>query len=643
MIVSGMNPETPGRFTSTMYEHHVAKGDTLRTIAKHYYASESLDTCLAQFNGISDPHQIYVGQLVKIPDRLYQRAPKQSDKGLVVVEPVSMREILVSRFVHHKLRELANQLSLDDFVLWISGIYGFDIPKATYAGFRTRAIQGNISQPLIELRDKSSPELSENVASYDRDTGTVYISNELLQEARNGTEGAHKLLIAITEETGHHFDRTIRVDAKVTGDGPIDEGANFAFHLLKPLCELKKREEFAEILGKNERFYVAFAELEPAINTWLSQERIRADEKRRNFSYFSAGLTVDDILIEMVGRTLRLDSPQSNHLAGKTVTVLAWDQASADVPVLVDGLPAVICKADASPAFAPTNALRYYKVGLPSKKKDWKQAQAALEQQKATTADWRNAQNRYQKRQDYWAASLASMEEELRRRDDIYKDETRALSVLMVRECMYNRFDRDISHWTTHYNKLLSPPVALDPNVPKSLFFEETRLGCSGVHLELPPYSWNDPAKNPIRSRYNLGQAIDSWAPQQYLMIKEMSPHIYASYALGDLEKERQWKGMTNSEYVSWNRGRFSAAVMDFHSHLSGGVNLMGTAAKSLFEDYTYWIRTAIRWLFQKQDDAKSSWSTAVERYNGGGAKAVGYRDRVMARVGGTESLVVTY
>ncbi len=57
--------------------------------------------------------------------------------------------------------------------------------------------------------------------------------------------------------------------------------------------------------------------------------------------------------------------------------------------------------------------------------------------------------------------------------------------------------------------------------------------------------------------------------------------------------------------------------------------NAPGSPALNL--DYDFWIRTAIRWIFEKRRSV-SSWAEAIRAYNGSGAAARHYRDAVTQR-----------
>jgi hypothetical protein len=208
------------------------------------------------------------------------------------------------------------------------------------------------------------------------------------------------------------------------------------------------------------------------------------------------------------------------------------------------------------------------------------------------------------------------------------------LNKRLIQETMYNRFDSSIVKWVNYYNAQFKPKTLLDANIVKSLFYEETKLGTTGQHLEVGPYSWSSGQKNPIRSKYNLGQSIDSWGPEQYLMIKEMAPAIYKKYKLESLEKESIWKGMTNNEFYSWSGGDFWKAMQEFsNTKDSKGKDFMGNASGELYLDYEFWIRTAIRWLFEKYNTlTPHSWDVAVKAYNGDGPQAQAYKDRIFNR-----------
>lgn len=273
----------------------------------------------------------------------------------------------------------------------------------------------------------------------------------------------------------------------------------------------------------------------------------------------------------------------------------------------------------------------------------------------------------------------------------------------LVRETMYNRFDPQIYNWVNYYNKELKPTTDADPNVLKSMLFQESKVGTYGIYLKLPPYGGPisgtaDKSKtNQRMSKFNLGQAIDSSAYQQYLMVKELAPDIFLDKKLDLLsteyltakhkKKEIERTGSTvvtltkseeklladtkeisanagneyfydmgqedlfawreNATEIGVEKGRLVEAIEEFNSKRDGtGQNLNaqtgGQASdQDLFLDYDFWIRTAARWWFQKYDESKmfvdgGSWELATRLYNGDNWAARIYQKEVYDRVSNT-------
>ena len=152
-------------------------------------------------------------------------------------------------------------------------------------------------------------------------------------------------------------------------------------------------------------------------------------------------------------------------------------------------------------------------------------------------------------------------------------------------------------------------------------------------------------------TRFNIGQAIDSSGPQQILMIKEISPAIATKHNLDQATKDmfaaqarrkelvKKGVSITPAEQTEldtinsrtadggrWNDffitdPRWMAAVEEFFTETAKARNL----------DYDYWIRTAVRWLFEKRDGVKD-WEAAIKAYNGSGKEADIYKKDVIDR-----------
>ena len=224
---------------------------------------------------------------------------------------------------------------------------------------------------------------------------------------------------------------------------------------------------------------------------------------------------------------------------------------------------------------------------------------------------------------------------------------------------MFNRFDASIKKWVDFYGTKLgfTGKKALDPEIVKSMLFEETQMGTEGAHLDVPE-------SNAIRTRFNIGQGpIDSGAITMVHILREEDPAFFARYKLEGIEKamsdaqdelKRLKKlrtpnaseqariadltvgsgpGDQNWETFLWNfkgpgatKTLFEAATEWLDAPAAAG----GPARKF---DYDFWIQAMVRLLFLKRKHA-SSWEDAVRRFNGGGTAAANYRKRVMKRLG---------
>jgi hypothetical protein len=345
-------------------------------------------------------------------------------------------------------------------------------------------------------------------------------------------------------------------------------------------------------------------------------------------------ITPPDVSGEMVGRkfSLRKDLLATDGItnvpAGTAVIITSWNNtdhfvmASATVGVPPQTVTVQIDKQYLKTVGDTGAGLKQYEMGVKNTEANIGAADKEIDAFKAKEPEYNKFNN-----QKGFADELARMEG---LQDNRYTE----LNNNLIQETMVNRFDSWILNWVSYYNSLLKPATNLDANIVKSLLYEETKMGTQGEHLEMPPYTWSGLTSFPIKSRFNLGQAIDSWGPQQYIMVKEMAPAIYTKYGLSALETDNLWKSMSNDAYAQWNGGAFLNAMIEYNAAKApNGYNLNSSSTSDLMLDYSYWIRVAVRWLFEKYLSMETpSWSGAVQAYNGSGPKAEAYRQRVMDR-----------
>ena len=342
------------------------------------------------------------------------------------------------------------------------------------------------------------------------------------------------------------------------------------------------------------------------------------------------GIDVDDVAVEMHGLGCRFLHPFTAHRGDGTARTFAQDAVlliedwhGTGAEATINGFP--VPKLVITPHRVRVAGIRPYNVPLSAQR-------TAVEQAARRLSDWIAQEASYRGNHSLWETEKTRLEGVAARKGVIY-------SQLWVRQMMYNRFDPEFDRWTRHYNTTLHPATDLDPAVIKSMAYQESRMGTSGAHLMPPPSDWSSGDRHPVRSRFNILQAIDSFGPQQWLMMKEMAPTIFTRHGLGALEAGAAWLGMSSSQYGS--HPTFMTALREFFEHRSGGNNLMGASGRDLHEDYGFWIRTGTRWLFEKfLRLPRPTWSEAVRAYNGSGARARRYRDQVLARVGTTDPFV---
>jgi Domain of unknown function (DUF4157) len=351
--------------------------------------------------------------------------------------------------------------------------------------------------------------------------------------------------------------------------------------------------------------------------------------------------SVDDVSDEMIGRTFTLRTAQGVAPAGAQVDVVDWRGTGATAQVRFGATTTLdVPKLELEPLYTPVAGVRQYRVGLAGQQSAVAANERKVQQRTVDVATIKAQEASYTKRHDVWEKSLKDAEAELANQEGLLAARQVALSRVLVRQTMYNRFDADITQWVDFYNKQLTPKEKCDPNIVKSMLFQESRMGVEGDHLELPPYDWSDPHKQPVRSRFNVMQAVDSSGEQQLLMLREMAPDLYTGHKLDAWEKTHRASGLTERDI--WGNPEFGLAVQEFFARRAGGHNAMGSRDVDLHLDYAFWIRTGVRWLFFKYKSiGETSWAEAARAYNGRGPAARRYRKNVMSRVGATTPLDV--
>ncbi|MFF7022103.1 DUF4157 domain-containing protein [Streptomyces klenkii] len=361
-------------------------------------------------------------------------------------------------------------------------------------------------------------------------------------------------------------------------------------------------------------------------------------------------ITPEDVSAEMAGRRFQLTKAFSANgvplPAGTAVTVVTWFNLTETVVATAAGVPGAfdVPKRLLAPSRTAVPGMDPYSSGVA--------AQAAtVETGEAELADWEAKKGQYKT-----PKAVETFEKERLRREDILAKRRKVLNRRLIQETMFNRFDKKIKEEVDAANAAhgLTGRDALDPNLVKSMFFQETQLGTAGTHLEVPP-------SHPTKTRFNLAQVIDSSGLALITLLEAEHPAVVTSFSLGGLRTDLaaaqrelvQLTGKTNRtaaentrlaalqglsrqnwEPFIWGYKAagastgFADAIASFFAPAAGGTPRN--------EDYDFWIHIAVFWLFKKHRSGMS-WPDAIKAYNGSGTAAEHYRDAVVNRAAGAK------
>ena len=422
----------------------------------------------------------------------------------------------------------------------------------------------------------------------------------------------------------------------------------------------------------------------------LAHELTHVVQQELSFPGVVQRFAPEDAAKEMIGKTFLLikDLKVSGLTLskGSSVVITAWSNTKTTVTANFTSGSKVtsvtINKNFLVPAGDTKSGLSQYHAGVEGIEKKYAKLEKKISDQEKVVSDWKTEEKKYttEKGHSEWQRQMDVKQTELK--DLKYKltgegytsatlperlkttvggkkvsitPQSTLLNKALIEETMFNAFDASIVNWVAFYNKSISSPKkwpALDASLVKSMLYQESHMGTHGNFLIPPPYT-----KGQRMTRFNIGQAIDSSGPQQILMIKEISPSIATKHNLDQVTKDMfaaqarrkelvaKGKAIKPDEQVEldiinsrsnnglhWNNfftsdPRWKAAVEEFFTETIKARNL----------DYDYWIRTAIRWLFEKRGSVRD-WDAAIKAYNGSGAKAEIYKKDVIGRSGAAKA-----
>jgi hypothetical protein len=431
---------------------------------------------------------------------------------------------------------------------------------------------------------------------------------------------------APAEEAAHVVQQASGVRLK---DGVGEAGDAYEQHADAVADRVVRGESAAELLGGHGAGKPSSSPAAPAVQRKIAPE---------------------DVSSEMIGQTFTLSkaftSGSTSLKSGEKVKIVAWDNTKSVVSVEASSpgggaalrldVPKKILRAT-NTAVAGMNA---YSAGV--------EGQAAVvDTAEDKLADWNTKEAEYKK-----AGTTKLWTEEKARLEDMVKKKTAVLNRKLIQETMFNRFDGTIKREVDAANTAasLKGANALDPNLLKSMLFQESQMGTAGQHLEVPPSVEE-------KSRFNLGQVIDSSGMALFTMLEREQPAIVTKFKLGalrsglaaaqkrraalqakksksaaevielaalDAKSDQSWEAFVWGYRATGSAVGFTEAIREFYASVPAG-------APQKHLDYEFWIHMAVQWLFEKHKKGMS-WPETIRAYNGSGARAKHYRDAVTRR-----------
>jgi hypothetical protein len=411
------------------------------------------------------------------------------------------------------------------------------------------------------------------------------------------------------------------------------------------------------VFGSNE-----YAPHTPAGRKLLAHELthvVQQGKSSRTAGNIHRRVTPQDVSSEMVGRQFTVTGPFTSGAiqlhGGESVEVVTWsnslDTATVQLPAPFQNAhqPFDIPKRLLAPDSPTARGISHYSAGVKQEEAAIQKGDQAIAQEQARKGGPRPG--------------------ELPRLQGLQQNRAQTLNVKLIQETMMNRFDPVIRKWVDFYNQQFGftggkGKDALDANLVKSLLFQESQMGTSGQHLDIP--TPGHPI-HPVRSRFNIGQVIDTSGSALLLILREMQPALIAKHHLENLSHDlsaaqselqhlKALPHLTSAQHarvaVLEPLSRRSWEIFIWTYKAPGQATGFNDAVQELFAspgagqpalnlDYEFWIRAAIRWIFEKRRSV-GSWAEAIRAYNGSGASAQHYRDAVVQRAQGSQQASVS-
>ncbi len=214
--------------------------------------------------------------------------------GITQLHDYAEEHGLETNFACTQLQGVARLMAERPFILWLANLFGYDIPVAAYAQFRTDLLSGSLPQPeYVVIRSGGSNLL----AAYNSKDQQILVGLKMIEEARQNNDASWKLNIALSEEFGHHVDNLLRNHySTVGGDAYMDEGARYAYNILNYKVDLQSITSYAIHTGDggNIPLTVEYAGATAAIKRYLAVENRYDFDVKDGYEHFVCARSAGD-------------------------------------------------------------------------------------------------------------------------------------------------------------------------------------------------------------------------------------------------------------------------------------------------------------------------------------------------------------
>lgn len=227
-----------------------------------------------------------------------------SDYSPLEIEIEESEFILESKFALKQLFSFAKKDSKAMFCMWMSSIFGEDVPLEAYeklyqdASDEKESINPKITVAL-KIKNGNNGDATYYTGKNKKIKNHIIVSERFINNALKDNVSQKALLLALVEEFGHHLDYLLRHEySGKGGDAEKDEGAKFSARMnriykkyyIDPLKVKEQHYATATIDGVENKLVWDFADLHQKLKEFVDNREDKDDNYYAGYEFFGAGI-----------------------------------------------------------------------------------------------------------------------------------------------------------------------------------------------------------------------------------------------------------------------------------------------------------------------------------------------------------------